>query len=251
MQLKNVLSVLDSVAPFESAEQWDNVGLMVGDPLQDISSILVSLDATDDVIETARSEKIDLIITHHPLIFHPLKKIDLTDNISRKIGKLIRTGISLISIHTNFDSAHGGVADILAENLSLQDVKSYGLMKIGMIEDEMPLSIWARSLPFESMRLVDAGRPVKSVCACPGSGMDFLWNAREMGCDTLVTGDVRYHAALEARESGMNVIDLGHFNTEQIAMAPLAERLGRDLPGVSIQVYKTKDIFTNIKGEQS
>jgi dinuclear metal center YbgI/SA1388 family protein len=224
---------------------------MVGDPLQEISSILVSLDATHEVIETAQSEKADMIITHHPLIFHPLKRIDLTESICRKIGILIRTGISVVSLHTNLDSAQGGGADLFVESLSLQEVKSYGPIKIGIIKDPMPLSLWARRLPFGSMRMVDAGKPVKAVCACPGSGMDFLWKAVELGCDTLVTGDVRYHSALDAREAGVNIIDLGHFQTEQIAMAPLAERLGRELPGIAVRAHKSEDIFENIKGERS
>ncbi|HRV34804.1 MAG TPA: Nif3-like dinuclear metal center hexameric protein [Desulfomonilia bacterium] len=249
MLLKDVLTVLDTIAPFDTAEPWDNAGLMVGDPFQEVRSVLVALDPSTQVIHAAREGGMDLIITHHPLIFSPLKRIDLQDNASRRIALLIRASIALVSMHTNLDAAAGGVADELAASLSLKDVQSFGAMRAGMLGDARELSPWARGLPFETVRLVDAGRPVRSVCACPGSGMDYIGQAIDWGCDTFVTGDVRYHAALDAKEAGINVVDLGHFATEEIIIAPLAKRLGRELPGLAIQAYGAQDVFTHIKGE--
>lgn len=248
MQLREVLTILDSMAPFASAEQWDNVGLMVGDPCQEIHSILVALDPSFDVIQAAKESGADLIITHHPLIFTPIKRLSLDQGTSGKIVELIRSGISLVSMHTNLDIAKGGTADVLAGSLSLRDVTACGVLRLGKIAEETPLHAWAMSLPFDTVRVVDAGRPVKTVCACPGSGMEYFGQALEMGCDTFVTGDVRYHAALDAGEKGINVVDLGHFNSEQIAMAPLAERLCRELPGLSVRACGAKDVFKNIKG---
>lgn len=249
MRLQDILSVLNSIAPFDSAEQWDNVGLMVGDPHQEINSILVALDPSHETIEAAQVKGIDLIISHHPLILTPLKRIDLREGLARKIGVLIRSGIALVSMHTNLDAAAGGMADVLAGRLSLQDVKPLGAMRYGTIKEAKPLYSWAKSLPFDTIRIVDAGLPVKNVCACPGSGMGYLNEARSLGCDTLVTGDVRYHAALDAREAGINIVDLGHFPTEQIAIAPFAEKLRRELQVLPIYIHQAKDVFMNIKGE--
>lgn len=251
MQLQDILSVLDSIAPFDSAEQWDSVGLMVGDPRQEIKSILIALDPSFEVIEAARAEGIDLIVSHHPLIFTPLKRIDLRDRVSRKIGMLIQSGIALVSVHTNLDVSEGGVADVLASRLSLQDIKSCGPIRYGTVGEAVPLGSWAKELPFDTIRIVDAALPVKNVCACPGSGMSYLNDALSLGCDTFVTGDVRYHAALDAREAGVNIVDLGHFATEQIAIAPLAEKLRSELQDLSIYTHRAKDVFMNIKGEIS
>jgi len=251
MRLNEVISVLDTLAPFESAEAWDNVGLMVGDPRQEISSILVALDPSSDVIEHARMTKADLIITHHPLIFSPLKRLDFSESVSRKINRLITSGLSLVSMHTNLDAAEHGIADVLAEALSLKGIQSFGMMRIGAIMKERSLRAWAGSLPFQTVRIVDAARPVKKVCACPGSGSEYLWKARELGCDTLVTGDVKYHAALDAQEAGINIVDPGHFGTEQIAVKPFAQKLGTELPGIEVKAYETRDVFTNIKGENN
>jgi len=251
MQLQAILSILDSIAPFDTAEQWDNVGLMVGDPYQEINSILIALDPSFEVIQSAQSLSANLIISHHPLIFAPLMRIDLHDRVSRKIGMLIKSGTALVSMHTNLDAADGGVADVLAGRLSIQDVQSFGPMRYGTIKDPQQLSSWAMSLPFDTVRIVDANIPVKNVCACPGSGMGYLEDARNLGCDTLVTGDTRYHAALDALEAGVNVVDLGHFASEQIAIAPLAERLRKELQDLPIHTHQAKDVFTNVKGERS
>lgn len=251
MLLLDILTVLDSIAPFNTAEQWDNVGLMVGDPRQEVSSVLLALDPSYEVIDAAAESGKGLIITHHPLIYTPLKRIDFREPVSRKISALIRASVALISMHTNFDIASGGVSDVLARKLGLGDVQSSGPLRLGTIAGEKPLRAWAMSLPFETVRIVDAGRPVRNICICPGSGMEYVKTALETGCDTFVTGDVKYHGALDAKESGINIIDLGHFATEQIAITPLAERLSRELPDISIDVFGAQDVFTNIKGEQN
>jgi dinuclear metal center YbgI/SA1388 family protein len=249
MLLKDILGVLDGMAPFGTAEPWDNTGLMVGDPLMEVGSILVALDPVTETIEAAVSGGADLIVTHHPLIFSPLKRIDLQESVCRRVGVLIRSSIALVSMHTNLDAAQGGVADELSQRLSLQDVQSFGGLRAGTVGRARGLVEWVRELPFDRARVVDAGRPVQRVCACPGSGMDYLGQAAALGCDTLVTGDVRYHAALDAREQGVNVVDLGHFATEEIIVSPLAERIGEALPGLAVRACGGRDIFTQIKGE--
>jgi len=244
MMLKDVMAVLDTIAPFEAAEGWDNVGLMVGDLGSRINSVLVALDPSLEVIHTAKEARIDLILTHHPLILQPIERIDLQDVIAKKIAMLIRTRINLISMHTNLDKAPGGVADELAKMLALNDIKSHGYMRIGYINIPTNLNDWIKALCIRGARLIDTGRDVSMVAVCPGSGMEYWKHALSLGCDTFVTGDVRYHAGLEAKEAGMNVVDMGHFGTEEIIVNPLAERLKQELKGVAVHAHQGRDVFS-------
>ncbi len=244
-----MLSILDDIAPFSTAEQWDNVGLMVGDPAQDITAIVVSLDPSFEVISWAKTHSADCIITHHPLFFEPIRCLNLQDIRAKKVSMLLTSGISLVSMHTNLDMAQGGVADVLAQKLSLNNIEKNGALRTGDLPGDLPLSSWTRSLPFENIRLVDAGKPVRRVGACPGSGMDYWRDAYVSGCDTFVTGDVRYHAALDAKEAGMNVIDLGHHGTEELIVVPFMEKLQHELQGVHIRAYESTDVFLSGKGE--
>ena len=244
MILKDVMAVLDTIAPFEAAEEWDNVGLMVGDLYSPINSVLVALDPSLEVIHTAKEAGIDLILTHHPLIFQPIARIDLQDVIAKKIAMLILTRINLISMHTNLDKAPGGVADELAKRLALNDVSVNGSMRVGSISMPATLNNWITALRVRSARLIDTGRDVSMVAVCPGSGMDYWKHALSLGCDTFVTGDVRYHAGLDAKEAGMNVVDLGHFGTEEIIVTPLAERLKQELKGVAVHAHQGRDVFS-------
>jgi len=244
MILKDVMRVLDAIAPFEEAEEWDNVGLMVGDLQSEIKSILVALDPSLEVIDAAREKCINLILTHHPLIFKPISCLDLNDVIAKKIANLIKCQINLVSMHTNLDKATGGISDLLAARLGLNSVKSYGIMRVGSIDRETSLDIWLSTLSFKVARSIYVGRNVCRVAACPGSGIDYWQQALQLGCDTLVTGDVRYHAGLDAKEAGINVVDLGHFGTEEIIIKPLAERLTKDLKGIDVLAHEGRDVFS-------
>jgi GTP cyclohydrolase I len=244
MMLKDVMAVLDTIAPFEAAETWDNVGLMVGDQESPINSVLVALDPSLEVIHTAKEGGIDLILTHHPLILKPLARIDLQEVIAKKIAMLILTRINLISMHTNLDKAPGGVADELAKRLALSDVRPHGYMRIGFINKPTTMNEWITAMSIRDARLIDNHREVSMVAVCPGSGMEYWKHALSLGCDTFVTGDVRYHAGLDAKEAGMNVVDLGHFGTEEIIVAPLAERLKQELKGVAIHAHQGRDVFS-------
>jgi dinuclear metal center YbgI/SA1388 family protein len=245
MKLSDILRVLDGIAPFDLAEKWDNVGLIVGDAGQEIRKAVISLDPGLDVICKAEETGCDLIITHHPLFIEPLKNLNLKDATAFKAGRLLKAGISLVAMHTNLDAAEGGVADVFAGALGLSDIESKGYFRVGTIEPA-PLSDWVKTLPFENPRITDAGRPAGRIAACPGSGMSLWHEAVDAGCDTIVTGDVRYHSAIEAFEAGLNVVDLGHYGTESIIVGPFAERLARLLKGVEIRSYTGRDIFITV-----
>ncbi|MCD6569170.1 MAG: Nif3-like dinuclear metal center hexameric protein [Deltaproteobacteria bacterium] len=249
MRLREILDKLEDIAPFDTAQEWDNVGLMLGDPDQEIGSVLVALDPTLETISFARERSIDLIVTHHPLIFNPIKKIDLSFPIGKKIALLIKGDIALVSLHTNLDIAQGGVADLLARSLGLLRITTNGMIRAGYIERSTLLEEWVRSLSAlcrEDIRIVDAYRDVYKVCVCPGSGMDLWQDAYEAGCDTFVTGDVTYHRALDAFEAGLNIVDLGHFGTEEIIVRPLANILTQRLPDVDIIAMEGKSLLKTI-----
>jgi len=246
MKLRDVMTVLESIAPFDTAEEWDNVGLQVGEPGSEIRSVLVALDASFAVIRGAARSKTDLVITHHPLMLRPLSRLDMSQGVAKKLAMIIRGRMNLVSMHTNLDKAPGGVADELAASLNLREVCSYGALRTGTLKKRMPLRDWVRGLPFQTGRICDAGKDVLKVGACPGSGMEYWQQARAFGCDTMVTGDVRYHAALDALEDRMNVVDLGHFGTEELILKPLAARLRRELKGVAVRAHRGRDVFSSL-----
>ncbi len=246
MRLQEIIDILNEIAPFALAQEWDNTGIMVGDPGQEIRSILIALDPTPSAIEHARTHGIDLIVTHHPLFFEPLKSLNLAYGPARKAALLMQNNMALVSMHTNLDTASGGVADVLAARLGLHEVQSLGMLRLGHI-DPQPLEAWVRSLPFPNARICAAGKDVTAVAVCPGSGMDLWHEALESGCDTLVTGDVRYHRAMEAVEAGLNIVDLGHYGSEAVIVKPLAERVRSLLPAVQTTAFEGADIFTSLR----
>ncbi|HOS97188.1 MAG TPA: Nif3-like dinuclear metal center hexameric protein [Deltaproteobacteria bacterium] len=244
MTTRDVMAVLDALAPFDSAEEWDTVGLMVGDPSRRVETILVALDPSLEVIRAAMRRRADLLVTHHPLTLAPMNRLDLSRGVGRKVALLIEARTALVSMHTNLDKAPGGVADELALRLGLASVQAEGALRVGVLARPVALRDWLEELPFAGCRLCDAARPVSRVGACPGSGMDFWQRAHSLGCDTVVTGDVRYHAGLDAWEAGMNVVDLGHFATEEIIVKPLAARLNKELKGVRVLAHRGRDVFS-------
>jgi len=246
MRLQEIVDILNDIAPFALAREWDNCGIMVGDPDQEIRSILIALDPTPAAIEYACRHGIDLIVTHHPLFFEPLRALNLAHGPARKAALLIRNHTALVSMHTNLDAAPGGVADELAARVGLREVRGTGMLRFGHIAPQ-PLEVWARSLPFPDARICSSGRDVAQVAVCPGSGMDLWPEALQFGCDTLVTGDVRYHRAMDAVEAGLNIVDLGHYGSEAVILKPLAERVRSLLPAVQTTAFEGADIFTSLR----
>jgi len=247
MKVRDLISILDAIAPFETAQGWDNVGLMLGDPGREFSKLLVALDPCFEVISRAQEIGADCIVTHHPLFFQPIRSLNLEHATAQKVSLLMKSDICVICMHTNLDAARGGVADVLASRLGLHEIEDCGLMRTGTLPEKTALSRWAFSLPFENIRIVDAKRMVRRVGLCPGSGMDLWEDARARGCDTFVTGDVKYHDAMDAREAGLNVIDLGHFGAENIIVKPLVTKIQQQMPGVCIHAYEGRDVFTYTK----
>lgn len=228
----DLLKLLDELAPFERAEQWDNPGLQVGDPSQGIAKICVALDPSLESLRDCARKGGQALLTHHPLIFKPLTTLDVRRYPANVLLEAAREGISVIAIHTNLDVARMGINHMLAEQLDLQDIAvlkkmgekgEWGLGRIGSLPVPIPLSSVLQRLKgilgAERLRLTgDLHKVIRRVAVVGGSGGDLIKDASDRGADLLLTGDVGHHDALEARTLGMAVVDGGHFLTERLGL---------------------------------
>ena len=234
MIFKDCIRVLEQIAPPELKESWDNVGLMIGDETDSIRGILFSLDVTEEVAEEAVSLGCNLIISHHPLIFQPIRSLNRQRD--RKLFQLIENHVNVYSMHTNLDCAKNGVNDRLAECFDLQDTKvlcsdeETGLGRIGRLPEKMSfaafLSLVKSVLNVKYVRYVgDLNREVRTVAVLGGAGADYLEYALQEGADVMLTAEVKHHIGLLAKETGIALVDAGHYETENIVMEPLMETL--------------------------
>lgn len=240
--VREIESFLYGWAPRELAESWDNVGLLVGDPEAAVERVLVALDITPQVAEEALERGCQLIVAHHPVMncaWHPVQTVRADDRQGRTLTALLRGGVAAICMHTNLDAAEGGVNDILAEKLGLTQPEMLTEEKIGRIgtlKCEIPLVEFTRfvvkSLGCNGLRYTDCGRPVHRVAVGGGACGDYIAQAIALGCDTFVTSDLRYHDFLDTKE--LNLIDAGHFPTEQVIVPELCRRLQAAFSAVSV-----------------
>ena len=248
----DILKYIESIAPPYMMESWDNVGLLCGRKDKEVKKILVALDPFRNVIEEAIAEKCDLMVTHHPLIFRDkIMALNEDTETCRNLLTLVENGIAAINAHTNLDLAPGGVNDILAATIGLENIevvnpegedaqgRPYGLLRCGTVQ-EQPLSAFLASvkknLGCDGLRYVDGGKPVRKVAVGGGSCADFAEEAAAAGCDTFVTADVKYNQFRTAYELGLNLIDAGHFHTENPTMPILAAKLRQAFPEVEVKL---------------
>lgn len=244
----DILALIESVAPPYMAESWDKVGLNCGRLNRQVNKVLVALDPFGHVCEEAVALGADLLVTHHPLIWEPGFITDETVQ-GQCVLQLLEHGIAHISAHTNLDCAIGGVNDTLAAALGLANVaviapkgtdengSLWGLMRIGTV-NEQPLSAFLATvktaLGCEGLRYTDASKPVSRVAVGGGACGSELRDAVNAGCDTFVTSDVKYNQFWDAKALGINMIDAGHYHTENPVCAVLAEKLAATFPDVQI-----------------
>ena len=238
----DILDCLETLAPLNLAMDWDNPGLQLGDRSAPVTRILVALDPFADVAQEAVDFGAELIVTHHPLFFHPVKSLTEDTAVGRTARTLIRHNISLWSGHTNLDVAPGGVNDILAAKLGLSDVSAIppeNLLRVGSVA-EMPLAAFLEtvkaSLGCPVLRYVDGGVPCRRIAVGGGACGSELELAKSAGCDTFVTSDLKYNQFWDAKDLGMNLIDSGHFYTENPVCAMLAARLQAAFPGIIVKI---------------
>ncbi len=249
--LDTILTFLRGLAPEETAMSGDPVGLLIGHERLDkvaaeMAAVGVCLDATPDVVEQAIGKNIQLLIAHHPLIYHPLRRIvPATDPISRAVVGLIKHDIVLYAMHTNWDKAFGGINDTLGAVLGLTDVSAFGpenLPRIGNLPAPVALGDFfmhvQHTLSCEGasrLRIskVDLSAKVQRIAVCGGAGGSMLSDAIAAGAEAYVTSDVRHHEFLEAAGRGVALLDAGHGATETPGMQALAKLLSESLPDVS------------------
>ena len=251
--VSDILKFIETIAPRSMKMDWDNVGLLCGDASQEVTKILVALDPFEDVAREGAEIGGQLIVTHHPLIFVPPRSVTEDTSVGRTLRYLIRHDISAVNAHTNLDQAVGGVNDVLAERLGLSGVeviapegldsegRPWGLLRKGTLEEQPLEAFLARvkkALDCPGLRYVDGGRPVRKVAVGGGACGSELMDAFDAGCDTFVTADVKYNQFWDARDLRMNLIDAGHFYTENPVCHRLASALREKFPEISVEISK-------------
>ena len=245
MTVQEIYAYLHNRAPFDTAEGWDNPGMLVGDPNRAVSRVLVALDATAGAVDTAEAVGADLILTHHPVIFAPLKKLSAQSIPYR----LAAAGIDLIAAHTNLDKAEGGVNDTLAARLGLSDVvvAADEYTRIGTLPEPMTAKDFAAHVAavLDTPVRYSGDKTVQTVAVCGGSGGDFM--LRSIGrADAYVTGEVRHHEWLAAAD-GINVIEAGHYATEVPVVDTLCAWLTEAFPDLTVIPYRDGDPYRVVK----
>ena len=242
-KLQEVLQYMQQLAPETLAEDWDNVGLLV-DCGADVTSILVALDITDEVVAEAEYQGCQLIVSHHPVIFDPMKKLGRQDVVFRMVKK----NISAICMHTNLDAAPGGVNDILCALFGIDNAKTFGgLGRVGSVRTTNVEQIAGicRDTLGAHVKAVDCGKAVNTLAVVGGAGGSMLQDAIEAGADCLLTGEANHHVAIDARRLGISLVVAGHYATEFPIVPVVADKLKQRFTGVRVLCSRrTKDPFS-------
>lgn len=249
----DILKFVETLAPRSMKMDWDNVGLNVGHADKEVKKILVALDPFTHVCQEAKDWGADLLVTHHVLIFRPGFITDATAQ-NRNVLFLIENGIAHINAHTNLDLAPEGVNDVLAKTLELENIRiinpmgldeqgrEWGLLRSGNVKEQSVaefLGFVKEKLGCEGLRYEDAGKPVCKVAVGGGSCCDEMQEAVDAGCDTLVTSDAKYNDFWDAHDLGLNLIDAGHFYTENPVVAYLAEQIAGAFPEIEVKISES------------
>ena len=250
----DILQYIETVAPTYMKESWDNVGLLCGSKATPVTKILVALDPFEHVCKEAADWGAELIVTHHPIIFQPMKAVTDETSIGRGIMELVRHGISAINAHTNLDCTPGGVNDVLAETLGLENIRvirpggvdengnEWGLLHWGDVTQQSLESFLANvksALRCDGLRFVNGGKPVQKVAVGGGSCAGAMLDAIAAGCDTFVTADIKYNQFWDAHDLGLNLIDAGHFATENPVIPVLAAKIAGAFPEIAVKISET------------
>ncbi len=238
--IKNILEALNQMAPFSLAEDWDNIGLLVGNPEQSVTSILVGLDATIGLVEEAIAMGANTIVTHHPVIFHPLPAITTDTAAGKLLQKALSNQINIIACHTNFDSAEDGVSDVLARALGATNLQPLlpsdshnsqsGLGRIGTLKHQMSGKAFIDALHnvLQIPAFHIAGplpEKISKVAVCGGSGSDFAETAWKMGADLYLSAEIKHSTARWAEEAGFCIVDGTHYATENPVITHIVSKL--------------------------
>lgn len=243
--VKNIFDYLNQKYPIDTAREFDNPGLLVGDGNQQVKKALVCLDCDINAVNRAKEIGANLIVTHHPVIFGGLKSVTA----GSVVYELIKSGISVISMHTNLDIAVGGVTERLCEAIGLQDVTPF-IAHDGFtirsatcnITDCDILAEHIKKVLGGSVRYVNSNKPIKRVLVCSGSGGDFLEDVISENFDALIAGDIKHNVFISAINSGVSVFDAGHYQSENIIVCPLCEELSKAFCEIEFVIFNNDTI---------
>lgn len=258
-RVKEIIDEIEKIAPKFLKEDYDNVGMMVGDKEAEVKKVLMALDCTKEVIEEASNLGCEMIITHHPLFFRKPNSIVKGDFIGDKVLKLIKEDINLYSCHTNLDSAQNGInetivnmlgykSDAIMEQSRRKDYENCGIGRIVKLEEAVSLNDVInnvkKTLNIKNLRVVRGCNKIKTIAVINGSGQDFFGMAKSMGADCIITGDTTYHFVSDYKEMGISIIDAGHFGTEYAVFLKTLEFLNHKFKDVEFIASKeSKDPY--------
>ncbi len=261
VRTKDILELINSIAPFDIAENWDNCGLQAGNLNQEVKKVIIGLDVSFPLMNAAKENRCDLVLTHHPLMLRPEKSIDFNKMPGKAIEIAARQRISIISAHTNLDKAHDGLNDYFAAKIGMQKLKVFyienlpsipddetiGIGRIGSIEHKTSLKQVAErikdKLGLSHLRVTgNMDLPIRTIAVCTGSGGSLVDVFVRSKADVYITGDIKYHEARFIEENSKALIDVGHFGSEYIAVDLLHDKLNQaaQKARMNIEIIKFK-----------
>ncbi len=256
MTIREFYAALEAVLPRSLSCDWDNDGISCcPDPNAPVQGVLIALDPTEDAVEEAIARNCNVILTHHPMLFRGLKRVDGSDTGSRKVIRMIRAGITAMAFHTRLDAADGGVNDILAARLGLTCVEPFGgdgnpagkpIGRVGNLTEAVSadefIATVKSALGLPAVIFAGCGKPVYRVAVLGGGGEDDVFAAAVAGADTYVTGELKYHHLCDAPYGEINLIMAGHYHTEAPVLEHLAELTAEICPEIPDHILKTSRV---------
>ncbi len=257
MTITKLYEILEKSAPRALSADWDNDGFAcLPDPEKEVKRVLVALDATEAVVDLAVKGKFDLLLTHHPLLFRGVKELTPSKCVPRKLLKLAMGGVAALSFHTRLDAAEGGVNDVLAALLGLEDVRAFApegevpCGRIGKLGAPVDVTAFSRTvceiLDAPAVNVIGKGA-VQTVAVLGGEGGDFVDAARAAGADLFLAGRIGYHRMLDAAEDGLAVMEAGHFYTERPVLKALAALVKEANSNIEVEILDAPTIQTVTK----
>lgn len=261
MTLEKLEKEIESRYPRRNAEEWDNVGLIIGDKNQEITGIVLTVDVDMQSIEIAIREGANLIISHHPMIFTGIKKIDYSSTYGRKIKKIIQNNINVYSLHTNIDSTIGGLNDYILSEIGVSNSKilckgkneDFGIGRYYKLEESVTIEEYVEKiknlLKLEEVKLYlgnDGLKKCHKVALINGSGAEMWKSAKFYGCNLLITSDVKYHVAFDAVEEGLSILDIGHYESEKLFIKLLEKKLKEIDEKIKLFLNENREIARKI-----
>lgn len=257
MRTDEIIKILENKFPKNNAEDWDNVGLIVGHNKKNVKKIQFSLDVTEKSIEQAIKHNIDMIISHHPMIFKSIKQVNDLSLVGNKILELAKHGINVYTLHTNLDASSNGLNDYILKRLDVKNSKiidatddGVGIGRYFNLNEEITISnyidILKNSLKIDKVRFVGENieKKIKKVAIINGSAMSYWKKVKHLNIDLFITGDISYHDALDAKEEGLSLVDFGHYESESFFYEIIKEELKNS--GIEFFVFNDGPIFNFI-----